>query len=274
MRGAVIVNGKRIIRREFVIKAGLGMAAAVMGIPIISSSAAIPPEDALALLGGFTWIKQAGFRIQDRDKIIYLDPYQVQGSPHDADLIFVTHAHGDHCDTSSISAVVNEETQIVTEPESENKLKNLSSNITTVKPGDRIAIDDVGIKAVPAYNISKSFHPKSKNWLGFVLTLSDGRRVYHAGDTDHIPEMVDIETDIALLPVGGTYTMTSAEAVEAAKVIQPKVAVPKHYGAVVGSVIDAESFKENLEATIASVIFDEGQTILPAVLNAKHWKLQ
>jgi L-ascorbate metabolism protein UlaG (beta-lactamase superfamily) len=116
-------------------------------------------------------------------------------------------------------------------------------------------VDDVAIEAVPAYNINKFrepgrvFHPKEDGKLGFVLTI-EGVRIYHAGDTDNIPEMKDIRTDIALLPVSGKYVMTAQEAADAAGVINPKVAIPMHYGGTIGSPKDGETFQKSAKCEV------------------------
>jgi L-ascorbate metabolism protein UlaG (beta-lactamase superfamily) len=134
-------------------------------------------------------------------------------------------------------------TVIVTDPESADML---SGDVRVVKPGDELTIEGIKVEVVPAYNTNKNFHQKQKQWLGFIVTV-DGVRIYHAGDTDLIPEMDGFEVDIALLPVSGTYVMTADEAVEAAKRIKPKAAIPMHYDAIVGTKKDAENFKKALE---------------------------
>ena len=106
---------------------------------------------------------------------------------------------------------------------------------------------------MPSYNRDKDFHPKQKAWLGFIVEV-DGVKIYHAGDTDFIPEMKDLKVDIALLPVSGTYVMTAEQAVEAALAIQPKLAIPMHYGAIVGDDKDALAFKESLKGNIDVLI--------------------
>jgi len=158
----------------------------------------------------------------------------------------VTHDHFDHCSPDDVDKIVQPETVIVTEKDS---AKKLSGTVKIVKPGDSLAVDDVKIEALPAYNTNKDFHPKANGWLGFVLEM-DGVRVYHAGDTDFIPEMKALNVDIALLPVSGTYVMTADEAVEAALAINPGVAVPMHYGAIVGDSSDADVFKAKLERKV------------------------
>ena len=125
---------------------------------------------------------------------------------------------------------------------------NLSGDVRIVKPGSKLTAAGVEIEVVPAYNIDKAFHPKDNNWLGFIITI-DGTRIYHAGDTDLIPEMDTFSVDIALLPVSGTFVMTADEAVEAAKRLNPRLAIPMHYGAIVGSEEDALQFKKALKGT-------------------------
>jgi L-ascorbate metabolism protein UlaG (beta-lactamase superfamily) len=167
-------------------------------------------------------------------------------SSEPADVIFITHDHYDHLDLDDIKKIQKEGTTIVT---TEDGAKKLSGNIKTIKAGDTLTVDEIQVEAVPAYNIGKDFHPKASGWVGFILTIG-GQRIYHPGDTDLIPEMDSIETDIALLPVGGTYTMTAEEAAEAANKIKPKIVVPMHFGTIVGSIEDAEKFKEKCEVPV------------------------
>ena len=125
----------------------------------------------------------------------------------------------------------------------------LSGKIKTVKPGDKITVEGVEIEAVPSYNTNKQFHTKDKAWVGYIFTVK-GQRIYIAGDTDYIPEMKTFKADIALLPVSGTYVMTAEEAVKAALDIKPKIAIPMHYGAIVGSESDAEKFAAGLKGKV------------------------
>jgi len=190
------------------------------------------------------WLGHDGFRI-DASKVIYFDPFQISGGPT-ADIILVSHEHFDHCSLDDIRKIQGSNTVIVTEKDSASKL---SGNVRIVKPGDKIEVNGVRIEAIPAYNVGKDFHPKANGWLGFIVEI-DGVKVYHAGDTDFIPEMKDIDVDIALIPVSGVYVMTSDQAVEAAKAINPKLAIPMHYGAIVGDERDALDFKKALEGII------------------------
>lgn len=167
-----------------------------------------------------------------------------------ADIILITHEHQDHCSPDDVRLLQGPKTVIITVADCANKL---SGDIRIVKPGDKISVMGIEIEAVPAYNINKKFHPKEKNWVGYVFLIG-GKRIYHAGDTDIIPEMKDIKCDIALLPVSGTYTMSAEEAVEAALIIKPKVAVPMHYGAHVGKESDGDRFAEGLKGKLDVVV--------------------
>jgi len=195
-----------------------------------------------------TWLGHDGFRV-DSGSVIYFDPYQID-TDIKADLIFITHEHFDHCSPEDVKKIQGPDTIIITEKDS---AKKLDGDIRIMKPGEKLNIDDISIEAVRAYNMNKDFHPRANDWLGFIVTIDD-IRIYHAGDTDFIPEMSDIDADIALLPVSGTYVMTAAEAVEAAKAINPKLAVPMHFGAIVGSDEDARYFKKALQGTYEVII--------------------
>jgi L-ascorbate metabolism protein UlaG (beta-lactamase superfamily) len=201
------------------------------------------------ILKKIVWLGHDGFRI-DASKTVYIDPYQISDGP-EADLILITHEHFDHCSPDDVAKVQHSGSVIVTEKDSATKL---SGDVRVVKVGETLSIDNVKIEAVAAYNTNKEFHPKSNGWLGFIVEI-DGVKVYHAGDTDFIPEMNNFNTDIALLPVSGTYVMTADEAVEAALAINPKIAIPMHYGAIVGGDNDATQFKQALEGKVEVHIF-------------------
>ena len=195
------------------------------------------------------WLGHDGFRI-DASTCIYIDPYQIDdGKP--ADLILVTHEHFDHCSPEDVARIQQPGTVIITEKDS---AKKLSGDVRVMTPGERLLLDGLTVEAVPAYNTNKDFHPKANKWLGFIIDI-DGVRVYHAGDSDYIPEMKDLDVDIALLPVSGTYVMTADEAVEAALAIKPKLAIPMHYGAIVGDQSDATHFRDKLAGKVDVLIF-------------------
>ncbi|MDY6839458.1 MAG: MBL fold metallo-hydrolase [Thermodesulfobacteriota bacterium] len=197
------------------------------------------------------WLGHDGFLIKAEGKVIVIDPFQIQECEL-ADVILVSHEHYDHCSPADVKKIQKDSTIIVTEADS---AKKLSGDVKTMKPGDKITVSGIPIEAVPAYNTNKAFHPKENGWLGFILTV-DGVRIYHAGDTDDIPEMASFQVDIALLPVSGTYVMTAEEAVEATKKIKPKVVIPMHYGAIVGSTDDAQRFAEALRGTCEVVVLE------------------
>ena len=203
-------------------------------------------------LGLIRWLGHDAVRIES-DPVIYIDPFEIQGGPR-ADLILITHEHYDHCSPKDVKKIQGPDTVIVTEKDS---AKKLSGDVRVVAPGDTVTARGITVSAVPAYNIGKKYHPKAKNWLGFILDIQ-GTRVYHAGDTDFIPEMKALDVDIALLPVSGTYVMTAAEAVEAALALKPAMAIPMHYGSLVGDSGDAAAFRDALAGKIPVTVLEKG----------------
>jgi len=194
------------------------------------------------------WLGNAAFRISDT-LTVYIDPYEIGGGPT-ADLVLITHDHYDHCSREDVKKISGSQTTIVAPPSCIKKLGSLGGERIPIKPGERLEVKGAIIEAIPAYNVHparKNFHPREKDYVGYILELS-GVRVYHAGDTDLIPEMEELEVDVALLPVSGTYVMDAEEAAKAAEIIRPKVAIPMHYGSVAGSKRDAEKFKDMVKA--------------------------
>lgn len=186
------------------------------------------------------WLGHDAFRI-DADKVIYIDPYQLAAGEPKADIILITHDHFDHYSPDDVQKLLKPGTMVVSIAAVTKKVRGAA--VQTVKPGDKVTVQGIDIEAVPAYNVDKQFHPKSAGHVGFIVTI-DGVRIYHAGDTDFIPEMKGFRVDIALLPVSGTYVMTAEEAVQAAGAIKPKLAIPMHYGAIVGGLSDAQRFAQ------------------------------
>jgi L-ascorbate metabolism protein UlaG (beta-lactamase superfamily) len=196
-----------------------------------------------------SWLGHDSFRIKN-GKTIIIDPFKIRPIPDKADILLVSHEHFDHLSLDDIKKVSSDKTTIVTIPAVQKELSSMKvKEVKAVKPGDKVAFGDIIVEVVPAYNLNKfrepgkPFHPKEDGKVGFILSIG-GVRVYHAGDTDPIPEMRGFKTDVALLPVSGTYVMTPEEAAEATRMIKPKLAIPMHYGAIVGSENDAEKFKQ------------------------------
>jgi len=204
-------------------------------------------DTSVGLLGRLHWLGHASFCL-DGPPTIYLDPWRLKGRLPQADVILISHDHHDHCSPDDVKRISGPGTVIVASATAAIKLRG---DVRVLRPGERTTVGEVEIEAVPAYNVKKSYHPRQAGHVGFIVTVG-GERLYFAGDTDRIPEMVDITCDVALLPVGGTYTMDAAEAAAAAADIEPRVAVPMHWGAgVAGTRDDAERFRSLYDGQVA-----------------------
>jgi L-ascorbate metabolism protein UlaG (beta-lactamase superfamily) len=200
------------------------------------------------------WLGHASFRIRHGDSIIYIDPWKLKESPHDATLVLVSHSHHDHYSPEDMAKVSGPDTKLIASADVIAK----ESAGETIANGLTIELESVRLVGVAAYNPNKQFHPKTNNWVGFVIELGS-KRLYYAGDTDLTEEMKALKgIDVALLPVGGTYTMDAAEAAEAAKYMKPGVAIPYHWGDIVGGRDDAEKFADAAECD--TKILTPGQT--------------
>lgn len=189
-------------------------------------------------------LTHSSIRIESRLGVIYADPFEIAEESHDAAYILVTHEHHDHFSPEDIRKIAKEDTILIV-PESMKKKAGeaaaLVQSIETMTPGTKRRIKDLEIEAVPAYNQRKPFHPKRAGWVGYILTL-EGRRIYIAGDTDFVKENETLRCDIALVPIGGTYTMNAEKAAAFINAIAPEIAIPTHYGNIVGKEGDAETF--------------------------------
>ena len=178
------------------------------------------------------------------NKIIYIDPFKINGNSDDADLIFITHDHYDHYSEEDIDKVRNENTIIIASQDLSPKLlkRGIKKDyIIGVEPSKKYTVQGINFETIPAYNLGKLFHPKGNGWVGYVIDIN-GVNYYIAGDTDLTNESKNVKCDIAFVPVGGTYTMNYKEAAELINSIKPKIAVPIHYGSIVGTKQDAETF--------------------------------
>lgn len=226
-------------------------------VPALADEAA-PTPSVEASTADIHWIGHDAFRIEGDGLVVYIDPFTLTGGEA-ADLILITHDHGDHCSPDDVAKIQDEDTVIVTIAACAEKL---SGNIHEVAPGDQVEVLGIPIEAVPAYNVDKfresgePYHPQESGHVGFIFTTG-GQRIYHAGDTDLIPEMSDIDVDIALLPVSGTYVMTAEEAVQAAGAIKTRLAIPMHVGRMVGALSDADYFKANATVPVEILPLEE-----------------
>lgn len=205
----------------------------------------------------FRWLGHDGFLITSSSgKTICIDPFSVEGSFDPVDIIISTHEHGDHCSLDDMKKFVSTETEIIGISMAKSTLNNLKGkNVHFVSPGETMTIESIKFEFVPAYNVNKfrspgvPFHPKEDKKIGVIMEV-EGHRIYHAGDTDKIPEMEEFKTDVALLPVSGTYVMTAAEAIEAIEILKPKLVIPMHFGAIVGDRSMAEEFKSKVSCPV------------------------
>lgn len=188
------------------------------------------------------------------DKVLYFDPFKIENEDHDADIIFITHSHYDHMAIDSINKVKKDSTIIVA-PKSIEKEISIVGDVKFIylEPNEELELDGLKIKTVPSYNNLKPFHPKRNNWLGYIVTYND-ISYYVAGDTDKTKDNESVKCDVALIPIGGHYTMDVKEATELVKIINPKVVIPTHYGSIIGSLEDGKKLKDNLVDTNIEVI--------------------
>ena len=199
-----------------------------------------------------TVFMQNSIRITDRDRQIYIDPFKMCEEPHDADYILITHDHYDHFSPEDIKKVADSNTILIVPEKMQSKANEVADfvcRIITVKPGVYREVEGLEIETVSAYNILKPFHPKSAEWVGYILRV-DGKRIYIAGDTDATKEAKAVNCDIALIPIGGTYTMDAKKAAELVNTLRPSVAIPVHYGSIVGKPDDGEVFADNVKDPI------------------------
>ncbi len=187
-----------------------------------------------------------------KEKIIYIDPFKIEKDYNDADLVFCTHSHFDHFSIEDIKRVITENTKIITVAETKENLLNIgfkNKEIIIAKPNMKYNIDGVTFHTISAYNTKSDFHPKKNNWVGYNINIGN-YWYYIAGDTDNTKEAQKVKCDVAFLPVGGIYTMNYKEAADLANQIMPKVAIPTHYGSLVGSRDDAKMFASRLKQDI------------------------
>lgn len=192
----------------------------------------------------------------NKEKTIYIDPFKIDRNYNDADIVFITHDHYDHYSEEDIDKVINENTTIIIPEELLTKLlkKGINKNaIITVEPNEKYVVQGIKFETIPAYNTNKTFHPKKNGWVGYIIIIN-GIRYYIAGDTDITEENKQVKCDVAFVPVGGTYAMDFKEAASLINEIKPKIAIPIHYGSIVGTEQDAIDFIRLLHPEIKGII--------------------
>ena len=192
----------------------------------------------------------------NKEKTIYIDPFKIDRNYNDADIVFITHDHYDHYSEEDIDKVINENTTIIIPEELLTKLlkKVINKNaIITVEPNEKYVVQGIKFETIPAYNTNKTFHPKENGWVGYIIIIN-GIRYYIAGDTDITEENKQVKCDVAFVPVGGTYTMDFKEAASLINEIKSKIAIPIHYGSIVGTEQDAIDFIRLLHPEIKGII--------------------
>ncbi|MBN2181225.1 MAG: MBL fold metallo-hydrolase [Sedimentisphaerales bacterium] len=212
-------------------------------------------EKEVAMGTTLQWLGHASFKISNKDKVIYIDPWKIKDTVKDANVVLVSHSHYDHYSPDDIAKISGPETKLIASADVISK-QGAGEPIT---PGLTIELDGMTVQGVPAYNPDKQFHPKANSWVGFIVEI-DSKRIYYAGDTDLTEEMKALgDITVALLPVGGTYTMNFSDAAEATKHIKPKMAIPYHWGDIVGKRKDADEFAKKAQCEVK--ILAPGQTI-------------
>jgi L-ascorbate metabolism protein UlaG (beta-lactamase superfamily) len=222
---------------------------------IFADANAVQKERGKAMPVQLQWFGHASFRITEGNTIIYIDPWKLKDAKHDATAVLISHSHFDHYSPEDIKKVSSAQTKLIGAGDVIKK----QGEGEVLKPGQTVEVGGVKMTGVPMYNPAKEYHPKSNNWVGFVIEIG-GKRIYYAGDTDETPEMDALKNiDLALLPVGGTYTMNAAEAADATKQFKPKQAIPYHWGDIVGSQADADKFAKSAACPVK--VLKKGDTI-------------
>lgn len=208
------------------------------------------------MLKNIEWLGHSTIKMKNSEKTIYIDPYNIKNEYNDADIIFITHNHYDHFSEEDIKKVKKDNTIIIITEDIYQKsieLRFAETNIIMVKPNENYQIGNIKFTTIPSYNINKKFHPKGNNWVGYIIEINNVK-YYIAGDTDITNENKKVKCDVAFLPIGGTYTMNFEEAAKLANTIEPKVVVPIHYGLIVGTIKDAENFKQQIKETVKCIL--------------------
>lgn len=199
---------------------------------------------------------QSSIRIAAGALVIYIDPIELTAPKADADLVFLTHDHHDHFSPDILKSIMKEDTFFVVPTGMMDSVRDIGVEeafLIGMRPGNSMQVNGVPVEAVAAYNIGKPFHPKENDWLGYILTL-DGKRYYIAGDTDATPDAKAVQCDVAIVPIGGHYTMDYKEAAALINEMKPSVAIPTHYGSIIGTPEDGDHFAKLVDGSIEVVL--------------------
>ena len=196
---------------------------------------------------------QSSIRIES-EKVIYFDPFKIEKETHDADFVFITHDHYDHFELDSLKKVMNDNTLVIIPDSMFLKVVPYMNQkqVRGVVPNEEYVINGLSFSTIPSYNLNKNFHPRSSNFVGYLVNIDD-QKVLVTGDTDKTPELLNVKCDIAFVPIGGTYTMDYKEAAEAINHIKPTLVIPTHFGSIVGNKTDANKFAELLDSDIECI---------------------
>jgi L-ascorbate metabolism protein UlaG (beta-lactamase superfamily) len=249
-------NNRRVFLKKSMVVTSAVISAGIIPESILAKQKKEVSKNLQEMVKNIFWIEQAAVKINTGSKVIYFDPFKIKNEDK-ADIVFISHSHQHHLSLSDISKVATENTVFIAPDDCLTKIKEkfIRNESISAKPGIKQNIHDIGFETVPAYNIKKTkYHPKNNKWVGYIITINN-IRIYHAGDTERIPEMKEFTCDIAMVPLGQTFTMNSVEdAVQSVKDVQAKIAIPIHFGLYEGTVEDSKKFEKLLRKDIHAII--------------------
>ncbi len=191
---------------------------------------------------------QSAILLSGKEKI-YFDPFKITEQLHDADYVFITHDHYDHYEEASIRNVMREDTLFIVPKVLEEKINKITTHYVVVEANQHYKVGTIEFATLPAYKLEKPYHPKEKGYVGYNVNV-EGTNYYVMGDTDALEELKNVKTDVCFVPIGGVYTMDVEEATQYINTINPKKAIPIHYGSIVGDTNLGNTFKQGIKKEI------------------------